>query len=192
MAVKVNDVFKLAMSLCDGFNDGNEITEDEYTNYCAQKAVSLCHICQNEILSFKPLMQTIEIDCSQEPVDTIGNTKIYTFNKPVEYVTEYHTDNSLSQADINIKGNRIYVPESYKGRIVFVCSVLASPLVSMQSVFSAEDTVVLELLPLYLAANFLLEENPSRSEWYLSTYINARNRLKKEQTSIEETEDIYR
>jgi len=105
---------------------------------------------------------------------------------------EYHSENGSLPFDISVKGNKVYIPESYKGKIIFVCSVLASPLVSMQSVINAEETIALELMPLYLAANFLLEENPSRSEWYLSTYINARNRLKKEQTSIEEISDVYK
>ena len=190
MSVTVKQIFDLSLSLCEALDRSGSPVDSDCIKLWEAKSVLLCNTCQNELAAIKPAYENIEIDCSEEPELRDELKKQYTISDRLTSVLKYSA-NSKDLCLIEIIENKLYVSLSFTGNVSMLCKIAPLPVNSLQSAFSFDDNLVKSLVPYYLAADFLFDENPERSQLYLSLFQNGKLLVKNAQSSAEEIVDMY-
>lgn len=189
MSVTVNDAFMLSLALCEALDKNGNASFDDCVGIWKTKCVPLCDICQNELSLVSPVYETVRIDCSKEPELSDNKTKQFLIDERLISVLKTAcSDESLVPV---IRDGRVCVSYDFNGIVTLFVTMSPLSLTSLQSVFSVSGNVIKSLVPYYLAANFLLEENPSRASFYFNLFCKGKELLKPCQTSSEETVDVY-
>ncbi len=197
MSTTVYDVFLAAMVLIDYVDENGLIQNNKTVNSFLKKCPNLLDIGQRELLLDLEFLKEKVIDCANENAySEDGKQKRIALPKDLLSIEiiEIISDENLLFCEIGSIGKGyINLPNWWTGKIRLTYKASAAGLTNQTSVFSLDDNAVMLTMPYFLAGNLLLDENPSKANYYLSLYNENKIRLKSivSYKIMETIEEIY-
>ena len=198
MSVSVCDVFNISMSFCDYIDGNGVLISNDNSSLFKARSIALCDFVQRDIASQDGIIRTDEIDCSGSADFVENNSKLFRINNFIALLSIFYDKSTVGNVDdslVFVKDCYLYVPLDFIGRVRIIYKAQPKKLDSHYSVFEIDDNIALYLSPLYLAGNFLLEENPEKANLYLGQYTKARDNYlrirNKTLCVIEDIKDVY-
>jgi hypothetical protein len=186
------------MVLCDFTDENGTIVSNRANSALLKKSVKLLDIGQRELFLDVDFFKEKVIDCSDERTFVINGVEkrimLPTEALGVESVNVIKNEGDNLQNDVAIiKNGFVSLPVWFEGKIMLSYKSAPTKLTSETSIFSMNDNAIMLTLPYFLAANFLIEENPEKASYYLGLYNENKQKLKSvvAYKSIEMIEDIY-
>jgi hypothetical protein len=186
MSVTVTDVFHSAMALCDYTDENGAVLNNKTVSTWLKKSTKIADIGQRDLLTELSLIKCREFN-ERDFVLENGKKK---FALPNDYISA----EGVSPENIaTIKEGFVYLPKWFEEKLILTYKASPLPLVNETSTFSVDDNSVLLTIPYFLAANFLIEENPAKANYFLSQYNENKQKLlaMRSYKVLENIEDVY-
>lgn len=186
MSVTVLDIFQSAMALCDYTDENGAVFNSKIVSTWLKKSTKIADIGQRDLLTELSLIKCREYS---ENDFVLENGK-----KKITLPNDFISAEGVSPENIaTIKEGFVYLPEWFKEKFVLTYKAAPLPLINETSTFSVDDNSVLLTIPYFLAANFLMEENPAKANYFLSQYNENKQKLSamRSYKVLENIEDVY-
>lgn len=175
MSYTVNEIYNMALSLCDYYDDKGTFETSPIIKALKNKTPYLCDIAQRDLIYGQGITKTETRIYSPKMAIAKTSDGYYLYKLPDDYITLIRViDSENAKPMPYICENYIFIFGDKDKELTLLYKSSPAKITDMTSSFSLCDNIIGGLLPYYLAANFLAEENPIKSSLYIGLYEKAK------------------
>lgn len=165
-----NDVFEITVDLISERLDTGLKDSTNTINY-EKRAPGLLTMIQNELCATAPIFKTLTITKTNDDEDYM------TVSMPSDYLAVYQMLDSdiLPYEKFRLVGTSVYVPKNFTGTMIY--RYIPDSITSLSSSMAFSDYINSTIIPNALAAQLLLNENASISNYFSQRYEELKRAL---------------
>lgn len=185
-----NEVFELTMALLDELNNSGGVNTSTTLMY-RLKAPIFINLGQMDIFKSSEISKSFDTIFDTDRDDWTLISMPSDFKELVEIIEIDENSNVRKVGSYRWEGQyNLYIDMYFMGTIRVVYKYIPTQITSLDDVLELDNMDSTTMLSHYLAAYLLLEENPNLSNFYMTQYIEAKNKVRTKR-AFSPTQDMY-